>query len=127
MVHHCLRSLLRRFLFARLEFLLNSGYTMARMRYDTILAPEAVDDYKRLKANLRSTVRDAIELHLRHQPTKTSKSRIKRLRGMRKPQYRLRVEHVRIFYDVTGNTIEVLAIVEKSQAANWLERIGEAE
>ena len=100
---------------------------MARMKYDIVLALEAADDYRRLKANVRSTVRDAIELHLRHQPTKISKSRIKRLRGMRKPQYRLRVEDVRIFYDVTGNAVEILAIVEKSQAASWLESMGEAE
>lgn len=106
---------------------LYSGYNMARMRYDIVFAPEAVDDYRRLKANLRSTVRDAIALHLRHQPTKISKSRIKRLRGIRKPQYRLRVEDVRIFYDVTGNTVEILAIVEKSRASNWLESTGEAE
>lgn len=100
---------------------------MARMKYDIVFAPEAVNDYRRLKANLRSTVGDAIELHLRHQPTKISKSRIKRLRGMRKPQYRLRVEDVRIFYDVIGKTVEILAIVEKSQAASWLDSIGEAE
>jgi mRNA interferase RelE/StbE len=98
---------------------------MARMRYDIVFAPEAVGDYKRLKANPRSMVRDAIELHLRHQPTKISKSRIKRLRGMRKPQYRLRVEDIRIFYDVTGNAVEILAIVEKSRAASWLESTGE--
>jgi mRNA interferase RelE/StbE len=100
---------------------------MARMRYNIVFAPEAVEDYKKLKANLRSTVRNAIELHLRHQPTKMSKGRIKRLRGMRKPQYRLRVEDVRIFYDVAGKTLEVLAIVEKSQATGWLESAGETE
>ena len=97
------------------------------MRYNIIFSPEAVEDYRRLKANLRSTVRDAVELHLRHQPTRISKSRIKRLRGMRKPQYRLRVEDVRIFYDVTEKTVEILAIVEKSQAPSWLESIGERE
>ena len=34
---------------------------------------------------------DAIQRHLRHEPTKQSKSRIKRLRGLARPQFRLRV------------------------------------
>jgi mRNA interferase RelE/StbE len=40
-------------------------------------------------------------MHLRHGPTKLSKSRIKRLRGLEQPQYRLRVGETRVFYDVT--------------------------
>ena len=51
------------------------------MRHTIILAPEAADDFKALKAVDRAAVRDAMEKHLRHEPTKTSKSRIKRLRG----------------------------------------------
>ncbi len=66
-----------------------------------------------------------MERWLRHEPTKISKSRIKRLRGMRRPQYRLRVEDVRVFYDVTDAAVEVLAIVTKSEAAAWLARHGE--
>lgn len=68
-----------------------------------------------------------MERYLRHEPTKTSRSRIKRLRGIRRPQYRLRVEDVRVFYDVTEEAVEVLAIVAKSKAAVWLERYGEPE
>ena len=68
-----------------------------------------------------------MEKHLRHEPTKTSRSRIKRLRGMRRPQYRLRVEDVRVFYDVTDEAVEVLAIVLKPEAAAWLELHGEPE
>jgi mRNA-degrading endonuclease RelE of RelBE toxin-antitoxin system len=83
------------------------------MRYEVILAPEAIEDLKRLKAHVRAEVRDAIDRHLRHEPTKTSRSRIKRLRGLSKPQYRLRVGEVRIFYDVSGLSVEVLAIVAK--------------
>lgn len=83
------------------------------MRFEIILAPEAVADLRKLKANLRMVVREALETHLRHEPTKTSRSRIKRLRGLSRPQYRLKVEGVRIFYDVSGSTVEVLAIVTK--------------
>ena len=95
------------------------------MRYEIVLAPEAVRDLKALKAHVRSAVREAIETHLRHQPTRTSKSRIKRLRGMSRPQFRLRVEEVRVFYDVQARTVQVLAVVLKSEAEKWLSEVGE--
>jgi mRNA-degrading endonuclease RelE of RelBE toxin-antitoxin system len=53
-----------------------------------------------------------------------SKSRIKRLRGLSRPQYRLRVGEARVFYDVTLETGEVLAIVTKAEAARWLAEHG---
>lgn len=95
------------------------------MPFEIVLAPEAVDDLYGLKANLRATVRDALEKHLRHEPTKTSRSRIKRLRGVQRPQYRLRIGEVRVFFDVTGETVEILAIVAKSEAESWLAQFGE--
>jgi mRNA interferase RelE/StbE len=90
------------------------------MPFVIVLAPEAVEDLGRLTANVRATVRTALETHLRHEPEKTSRSRIKRLRGLRRPQYRLRVDEVRVFYDVSGTTVEILAIVAKSEAYSWL-------
>lgn len=95
------------------------------MRYEIILAPEANDDLNRLKAHLRIEVKDVIERHLRHEPTKISKSRIKRLRGLSKPQYRLRIGEVRVFYDVADLLVQVLAIVQKSEAEAWLKEAGE--
>jgi mRNA interferase RelE/StbE len=94
------------------------------MPFAIILAPEAVEDLRRLTANVRTTVRIALETHLRHEPEKASRSRIKRLRGLRRPQYRLRVDEVRVFYDVSGTTVEVLAIVAKSEAESWLAQFG---
>ena len=94
------------------------------MRFEMLLAPEAVEDLRRLKAGERTAVKAALETHLRHEPTKTSRSRIKRLRGIARPQYRLRVEEVRVFYDVSGSTVEVLAIVPKPEAESWLARFG---
>jgi mRNA interferase RelE/StbE len=75
------------------------------MSFDIILAPEAVEA--------------ALETHLKHEPGKPSRSRIKRLRGLRRPQYRLRVGDVRVFYDVSCTIVEVLAIVAKSEAESW--------
>jgi mRNA interferase RelE/StbE len=103
------------------------GYILARMPLAIVLAPEAVEDLKRLKANVRADIRTALEAHLRQEPKKVSRSRIKRLRGLRKPQYRLRVGEVRIFYDVTETTVEVLAIVTKSEAESWLAQFGSPE
>jgi mRNA interferase RelE/StbE len=94
------------------------------MPFAIILAPEAAEDFKSLKANVRATVRAELERHLRHTPRKVSRSRIKRLRGLAQPQYRLRVGDVRVFYDVTGTTVEILAIVTKSEAETWLTRRG---
>jgi mRNA-degrading endonuclease RelE of RelBE toxin-antitoxin system len=70
----------------------------------------------RLRAHDRAAVRDAIERHLRYQPAKTSKSRIKLLWGMSRPQFRLRVGEFRVSYDVIENTVQVLAIIPKSMA-----------
>jgi mRNA-degrading endonuclease RelE of RelBE toxin-antitoxin system len=95
------------------------------MRYEITLAPEAIEDLRRFKARDRARVKQALETHLRHLPTKTSKSRIKRLRGVRRPQYRLRVDPFRVFCDVVKRRVEVLAIVAKSDAEAWLTEAGE--
>ncbi len=84
------------------------------MAFEIVLAPEAAEDFRALKANVRAAVRAALETHLRHEPERASRSRIKRLRGLRRPQYRLRVREVRI------SNVEILAIVTKSEAQTWL-------
>ena len=95
------------------------------MRYEIALAPEAIEDLKQLKASHRGQVKEAMETHLRHGPTKSSKSRIKRLRGLSRPQYRLRVDDLRVFYDVSKGCVEVLAIVAKGDVDAWLSKVGE--
>ena len=97
------------------------------MKYQIVLAPEAVEDHKALGAYAKAEVRDAIEAHLRYEPTKTSKSRIKRLRGLSRPQYRLRVGEIGIYYDVSESTVEVLGIIEKSKSKEWLEKAGDSQ
>jgi mRNA interferase RelE/StbE len=94
------------------------------MRYEVVVAPEAARSYGSLPAHRRAEVRDALERHLRYEPTRASKSRIKRLRGLSQPQYRLRVGEVRVFYDVTPEAVEVLAIVTKAKAARCLAEHG---
>ena len=95
------------------------------MRYEIVFAPGAVQDFRRLKAQVRAAVRDAIEQHLRYEPAKESKSRIKRLRGLSRPEYRLRMGEMRIYYDIVQGTVEILAIIPKSEANAWLQEAGE--
>ena len=94
------------------------------MTYTIIFAPAARDDYFALSAYDRSAVRNAINEHLVHRPTQESKSRIKRLREMAKPQYRLRVGEIRVFYDVAASGVKVLGIVDKAHAEAWLQQWG---
>jgi len=95
------------------------------MRYEIIFSPEAADDFKKISARERATIKDAIEHHLRYEPGKVSRSRIKRLKEMEFPQYRLRVGEIRVFYDIQKETVEVLAVIPKSRAAEWLKDVGE--
>ena len=94
------------------------------MRHAIILAPQAVEDLGKLRANSRAQVRDALESHLGHDPRKQTRSRIKRLKGLSRPQFRLRVGDVRVFYDVREGSVEILAILEKKEVSEWLEQSG---
>jgi len=85
--------------------------------------PRAWTDRRREEAGERhepGAVRSGIELHLRNEPKKTSRSRIKRLRGITRPQHRLRIAEVRVFYDVSASAVEILAVVAKSEAESWV-------
>jgi mRNA interferase RelE/StbE len=85
--------------------------------------PRAWTDRRREEAGERhepGAVRSGIELHLRNEPKKTSRSRIKRLRGITRPQHRLRIAEVRVFYDVSASAVEILAVAAKSEAESWV-------
>ena len=94
------------------------------MKYEIILSPEAIEDLRSLKSNQLALIRNGIERYLRDEPIKTRKSRIKRLRGFSQPQYRLRIDENRIFYDVMDHRVEILAIVPKSEEDYWLQQVG---
>ena len=99
-----------------------SGYILPGMKYRVVIAKSAQEDYNKLDARWRSTVKEAMRIHLEDAPKQESKSRIKRLRGLRQPQYRLRVDRLRVFYDVNDEEgrVEVLGFVKKSEASEWL-------
>lgn len=97
------------------------------MKYEVVIAETAKLQFNGLDARWRSAFVTAMRAHLRHEPRRTRKSRIKRLRGLRRPQYRLRVGAMRVFYDVddAARRVEVLGIIDKGEASKWLWRIGE--
>ena len=97
------------------------------MRYEIIVTLEAIEDLRRLRAHERSAVKDTIAQTLRFLPTKTSRSRIKRLRGLSKPQCRLREGDIRVFYDVYEDEVVILAVVHKDEADDWLAQFGEED
>lgn len=98
------------------------------MRYTILFSSQAEDDLLALRATDRAKVLDAIEIHLSYEPAKESKSRIKQLQGYRRPQYRLRIDEIRAFYDVfyqeENGMVEILAIREKAAAMQWLAEQG---
>jgi len=96
------------------------------MRYEIILAPQAARQFKALRAFDRAAIGEALETHLRHRPDQISKSRIKRLRGLSRPQYRLRVNDFRVFYDIIDQEVQILAIISKEEVEAWLEESGQA-
>ena len=90
------------------------------MAHEIEFTHDAVTDFRALDAPTRASIRQALETHLRHEPTKVSKSRIKRLRELRRPQYRLRVGQFRVYYDVEGAVVTILGIVAKAASDDWL-------
>jgi len=94
------------------------------MAFEIVLGPEAVLALKKLAVPVRTGATEALEQHLTHEPRKVSKSRIKRLRGLSQPQYRLRVGDIRVFYDITETQVQILAIITKAEAQKWLEERG---
>ncbi|HEX7408287.1 MAG TPA: type II toxin-antitoxin system mRNA interferase toxin, RelE/StbE family [Candidatus Binatia bacterium] len=92
-------------------------------RYELVLKRSAIADLDRLRKYDATQIADAMEKHLTHEPTKESRSRIKRLRGVSDPDYRLRVADYRVFYSVRGQElrVEVLRIMHKDETREYYE------
>jgi mRNA-degrading endonuclease RelE of RelBE toxin-antitoxin system len=94
--------------------------------YNVQFAPEAIADLKRMRAFDRAAVVDTISRVLRTGPTQLGQSRIKRLRGLDSPQYRLRVGENRVFYDVSEaeESVRVLRVLSKADVDDYLKEMG---
>ena len=93
--------------------------------YDIHLKPSAVRDMDRLRKYDAAIVADGMEGHLSDTPTRETKSRIKRLRGIEDPDYRLRVGNYRVFYDVheTKRRVDVLRVLHKDETRKYYEEV----
>ena len=93
--------------------------------FEIELKLSATKDMDRLRAYDAAMVADGIEAHLSHNPTKENKSRIKRLRGISNPDYRLRLGNYRVFYkvDEPKHTVDVLRVLHKDQTHRYYEGV----
>ena len=91
--------------------------------HEIVLKPSAIRDLDRLRRFKAAAVADGMEESLTHEPTKESKSRIKRLRGVQKADYRLRLGAYRVFYsvDAAHYRVDVLRILHRHQTAEFYE------
>ncbi len=87
------------------------------------MKPSAVRDLDRLRRFDAGMVLDGVEEFLTHAPTRESKCRIKRLRGVQKADYRLRLGDYRVFYivDSAAYRVDVLRVLHKNQTVEFYE------
>ena len=92
------------------------------MAFKIELVQEAWEDLKSFRKGEQIRVLAAIAVHLSYEPTRLSKSRIKQLRPGSRPPYRLRVDEIRVYYDVSLETqmVMVYGIVHKERSLEWL-------
>ena len=90
-------------------------------RFEIILKRSAVNDMDDLRKHDATAIANRMEKHLRHEPDKESKSRIKRLKGIDTPDYRLRVGKYRVFYsiDEAEGKVVVLRVMHKDQTHEY--------
>ena len=93
--------------------------------YEIILKRSAIADLDALRKYDATQIADPMERHLQHDPTKESKNRIKRLRGLSNPDYRLRVGDYRVFYvaDEDARRIDVLRVMHKNQTLPYYKEL----
>ena len=93
------------------------------MALEIEVTEQAESDLDGIRPFYRKQIINAMESHLRHAPEVTSRSRIKRLRSVDSPGYRLRVGEFRVFYDVdrVDQRVIVLRVLSKEEALRYLE------
>lgn len=93
--------------------------------YEIVLKRSAIADMDRLRKYDAAQIADAMEKHLGRGPAKESKSRIKRLRGISNPDYRLRVGDYRVFYSVDEDArrVDVLRVMHKDLTRSCYEEL----
>lgn len=92
------------------------------MLYEIEFVREAKSDLKRLRKIDKVKILDRIETHLRYEPMRKSKSRIKQLRGDLFPLLRLRVDDFRVYYEVddVAKRLVIYGVIHKKDFETWL-------
>lgn len=94
--------------------------------YTINLKRSAIVDLDAMRKYEATQIADAMERHLLHRPTKESQRRIKRLRGIDHPDYRLRIGDYRVFYvvDEDARRVDVLRVMDKDQTVLYYKELG---
>ena len=79
------------------------------MPYQIRYSPDAEDHLRNLTARLRSTVLDAVDQQLRHQPTVETRNR-RPMRPNPIAPWELRIGRLRVYYDVEQDPDAVVCI-----------------
>jgi mRNA-degrading endonuclease RelE of RelBE toxin-antitoxin system len=87
--------------------------------FEIVIKPTAQRQLARLRRFHAISILDAIQLHLSHEPERTSRSRIKKLRGRQGATFRLRVGDYRVFYDVVDSVVTIVAVMHKAETARF--------
>lgn len=80
----------------------------------------AVEDLRRLRKFDQTGILDLVGTVLGVNPTLESKARIKRLRQPAPSQFRMRIGEFRVFYDVEADTVNVLRVLSRETAGQYL-------
>ena len=94
-------------------------------KYDIFLKPSAVKDMDRLRRFDAQAIVGVMEECLGDEPARESRSRIKRLRGISDPDYRLRAGEYRVFYsiDETVGRVNVLRVLHKGETQQYYQEL----
>jgi len=90
-------------------------------RFQVQLTEHAVDDLKDIPEKPQDKIHQDLEA-LEYAPFPAG-SRIKRLRGFRPPLYRLRSGDFRILYQILGNIVTILRVIDRKLLERALKRI----
>lgn len=95
-------------------------------RFEIVLKPSAVEDLDRLRGYDVSMIADGMERFLGGQPARENRSRIKRLKGISDPDFRLRLGEYRVFYNVSAaeRRVDVLRILRKDETFEYYKEVG---
>lgn len=92
--------------------------------YEIVIQSPAMDDLWGLRAHDRAKVLGRIHEILSTNPTLEGKSRIKRLRETERPQFRLRVDRLRVLYGVRENKVLIIRVLLKDRVWEYLRELG---